>query len=381
VRPDRDAPPRLPAPDATAAAKGIAQLVDARATFDTRVNGMPAAGTAAYQRLDPGTGLVVDYGYDSDGRLTFYYSVTAYVGAPDPDNGGPRAWAALGLGVLQGSTCVVDHATYDQVNRFDDEVLLYTYATVADAPNAGKWNCAVLWTEGAGSQPPVFDMYVSPLKTNKAAPRLTLKAPKKQRMVRRTWNPVTVKVANAKGAKVTSKALTVKARGKGLKARNVTLQGLAPGRRSSASVEVNLRKAKGTLVLTLHEKGRKVATRRVTVRSRPAPKPPRAGNWSSGAARFKVSGRKVKGFRTTLLTTCGGYPDMPTYSQVTYDFPTTRIPRNNRVRAVKSSKPGATPYSSRLDIRFVNRTKAKGSFSYHGPGRCSAYGTFTVTRR
>jgi hypothetical protein len=93
---------------------------------------------------------------------------------------------------------------------------------------------------------------------------------------------------------------------------------------------------------------------------------------------FTVRGGKVRGFRINTQTTCGGYPDIPTTTTNTYDFPTVRIPRNNEVVGSDGKEGGTASYSVSLDLEFVSRTKVIGSFSYYGPARCVAHDGFTA---
>ena len=71
-----------------------------------------------------------------------------------------------------------------------------------------------------------------------------------------------------------------------------------------------------------------------------------------GPTRFTVM-VKLKGFRVTTQTTCGGYGSIPTYTQNTYDFPTTSIPGNGIVsRGVKGGG-GDSAYSTHLEMYVV----------------------------
>ena len=142
---------------------------------------------------------------------------------------------------------------------------------------------------------------------------------------------------------------------------------------------VRLTKPKAKLKVVVTGQGQALAKATVKVRQRPAPAPPRAGRWSSNGVDFTVRGGKVRGFRIHTQTTCGGYPGIPTTTNNTYSFQTEKIPRNNEVVGTeRGNQGGDAAYSAYLDLEFVSRTRAKGTFSYYGPARCVAIDGFTA---
>ena len=92
---------------------------------------------------------------------------------------------------------------------------------------------------------------------------------------------------------------------------------------------------------------------------------------------FKVKKNKVRGFRVTAWTSCGGFPDLPTYAWYTYDFPTTKIKKNGTVKA----KHNGDGYTTKLTMKLSGNKAKNGKFKYTGPNRCWATVTFTAKRK
>lgn len=369
---------RMDAKTSSAHRAGAAeQLVSASATFNTRVPGMPRPGSRPDQQVLPGARLDINYGYHWEtGALTYHFEVRPISAGLRPDDQ-PSDYVGVGMGIASGTSCVLDEVAFDATSRFFPERLVYGSGDATDNPNAGLWNCAALFVDTQDGAV-VHDAYVSALDVVTAAPQLTLRAPRKDRLVKGVWTSIPVRVANT--GDLGARDVVVTARGKGVKVRRrLDLDSLRAGSKVEGSLWVKLTRAKGTLRLAVSELGQTMGRARVKLRRRPAPPAPRAGAWSGGGASFVVRSGKVRGFRITTRTTCGGYPDMPTTTTNTYDFPTVRIPRNNEVVASDKGNQGkSSAYSVHLDLTFVSRTKVKGKFSYYGPARCVAVQGFTA---
>lgn len=369
----------VPGP-ASARAAG-AQLVGATATFATRATGMPAAGSQPYQQLDPGAVLEVSYGYHWDtGILDYTFDVTPRSSGLRPDEA-PEAFAGAGLGILDGSSCTIDTVDLSAVSRNLPERLLYGSGDATGTPNAGAWNCAALFVQDE-SGTITSDAYVSQLTVTTAEPQLSLKAPRKDRLVAGTWTEIPITVANAETSVVGARDVTVTGAGKGVKVKTLALDDLAAGSDASPYLWVKLMKPKAKLTVTVRELGSPVTTSNVKLSRRAAPARPLSGAYHGGGASFTVKAGKVRGFRISTATTCGGYPDLPTYSSNTYDFPTVGIPRNNEISRGDGGDQGSeADYSVHLRLTFVGRGKARGQFTYDGPARCRASDVFVVKRR
>jgi hypothetical protein len=373
---------RSGSPAPVARAGGAEQLVSATATFGapgTRVPGMPPSTAPQHQVVMPGGSLsvTVDYGYHWEtGALTYHYSLDADMAAPDPSG---STVVLLGFGAFQGNNCVIEEATTARVYTSLTDVLLYDDKDTEDLASAAAWNCSAL-VVGSGNPPaaPYHDAYVSPLAVTTATPQLSVRTPKRDRLVQKVWTRIPVTVANASPEGLDARDVVVTGAGKGVKVRPTSFGSLDGQKDSDGHVWARLTKPKANLRLVVTEKGQAIARAKVKLRQRPAPAPPRAGKWSAAGVDFTVRGGKVRGFRINTQTTCGGYPDIPTTTTNTYDFPTVRIPRNNEVVGSDGKEGGTASYSVSLDLEFVSRTKVIGSFSYYGPARCVAHDGFTA---
>lgn len=359
------------------------QLVRATATFtaEDRVDGMPTSTSPQHQFVMPGGKLsvTVDFGYDWEtGALTYHYGLDTEMQGPDP-SGNTRVM--LGFGARQGSSCHLEEQTYDWVSRYLSDVLLYDNKETPDLASAARWDCAVLAVENDDTGA-LYDAFVSPLKVVKATPKLSVKAPRKDRLVRGVWTRIPIKIRNRAAEGVDAHNVVVRGAGKGIKVRRVRIGGIDAQRTAEADVWAKLTRPKAKLKLTVTEKGQVMRRAAINLRQRPAPAPPRPGRWSGDDVSFAVRGGKVRGFHIRTQTRCGGYPDPFTYTHNTYNFPTIKIPRNNEVVGSKrGNRGGSAEYVVHLDLTFVSRTKVKGSFAYHGPARCYASDGFTATRR
>lgn len=363
------------------AARSSTQLDTASATFATRATGMPSAGSQPHQQILPGAVMEVDYSYHWDtGVLEYHYSTTVTFGGLTP-SGQALPVAAAGLGVFQGDNCVIDTADVETVYRSIQDKLLYGSGDATGSPTAGAWNCAaVAVTSPDGATQ--YDAYVSPLNVVTASPQLSVKAPRRDRLVKGVWTEVPLEVANAEASAVGARDVTVTGSGKGLKVKPLDLDGLAAGSDTSPHLWVKLSRPRAKLTVTVRETGTPVATSTVRLSRRPAPAKPLSGSYTGNSASFAVKGGKVRGFRVHTQTTCGGYPGQLEYTMNTYDFPTVGIPRNNEVSKGDQNDPDSyAHYSVYLRMEFVSRTKAKGFFTYGGPNRCRASESFVVKRK
>jgi len=92
--------------------------------------------------------------------------------------------------------------------------------------------------------------------------------------------------------------------------------------------------------------------------------------------RFTIGAGRVRGFSVTTRTACG-VVGVPTYTQNTYNFPTTRIAR----RGIVDAQQRKALFTVSLRLRVAGGKVTSGSFAYSGPAGCSATESFTATRR
>lgn len=374
----------FPMPEAVAPAHRAGpaeQLVRATATFTADDRIMPAPTDPRHRFVMPGGKLTatIDFGYHWEtGKLSYHYSLAADMQDPAGDD---DVRTVLGFGKVQEDTCQLEEATYDWVSRYLTGVLLYDNKDTPDLASAADWDCAVLAVDNGDLNTP-YDAFVTRLNVVKATPKLRLKAPRKDRLVRGVWTRIPIKIRNRAAEGVDAHNVVVRGAGKGIKVRRVRIGGIDAQRTAEADVWAKLTRPKAKLKLTVTEKGQVMRRAAINLRQRPAPAPPRPGRWSGDDVSFAVRGGKVRGFHIRTQTRCGGYPGPFTYTQNTYNFPTIKIPRNNEVVGSKrGNRGGSAEYVVHLDLTFVSRTKVKGSFAYHGPARCYASDGFTATRR
>ncbi|SEB50986.1 hypothetical protein SAMN04489844_0346 [Nocardioides exalbidus] len=356
------------------------RLVSATATFTPakRVPGMPTSTAPQHQFVMPGGSLsvTVSYGYDwRTDALTYHYSLDTEMGAPDPTG---KTRTLLGFGTIQGNSCQVEEATSAWLYSNIPDVLLYDDKDTPDLASAAAWNCSVLLVDNGSTSSTPYDAFVSALDVVTATPQLSVRTPKRDRLVKKVWTRIPVTVANAAPEGVDARDVVVTGSGKGVKVRPFEVGALEGEDDTEGYVWARLTRPKATLRLVVSEKGEVLGRSTVKLRTRPAPRPPRAGSWSAAGVDFTVRGGKVRGFRITTQTRCGGYPDIPTTTTNSYSFVTTAIPRNNELVGTERKDAGDASYSAYLEIEFVSPTKAKGSFSYYGPARCVAVDGFTA---
>jgi hypothetical protein len=359
------------------------QLISATATFSAadRATGMPTSTAPQHQFAPIAQGgslsVTIDYGYhwETD-ALTYHYSLDTALGQPDSNTR-----TLLGFGIQNGTVCTIEETTVAWGYSSIPDILLYDNKDTDDLASAAAWSCAVLLVDaGPGTTP--YDAFVAPLDVVTATPQLSVTAPKRDRLVTKTWTRIPVRVANAAAEGIDARDVAVTGSGKGVKVRPASFGSLEGQDDTEGHVWARLTKPKATLELAVTEKGETVGRTRVKLRTRPAPAPPKAGAWSANGVSFTVRGGKVRGFSINTQTRCGGYPDILTTTNNTYSFKTTAIPRNNELFGTeRGNQGGDAAYSAYLDLEVVSRTKATGTFSYYGPARCVAIDGFTVKRK
>jgi hypothetical protein len=358
-----------------------AQLLSASATFTARASGAPRPGSRADQQLLPGARIDISYGYHWETDvLTYHFEARPESAGLRPGSAAPDT-VAVGLGVFAGTSCTIDTVDVDITSQNFPDHLLYGSGDATQTPNAGRWDCAVLLVQNQDGSV-VHDAWVSPLTVVTATPRLSVRAPRRDRLVKGVWTRIPVEVTNASEEGIDARDVAVDGTGKGVKVRPASFGALDGQDEVAGHVWAKLVRAKARLRLAVSEKGELLDRSTVALRQRPAPAPPRAGQWSARGVGFAVRGGKVRAFRIATQTTCGGYPDLPTTTNNTYSFKTVRIPRNNEVVGTeRGNQGGDAAYSAYLELEFVSRTKVKGKFSYHGPARCTAFDSFTARRK
>jgi hypothetical protein len=332
-------------------------------TVDDRAAGYPTE-PAAHLRLVSAE-LSLDLEDDE------FFGNATLAAAPPSDQ---RPVVTYAVGRAERRTCNL-HA--DQLHDYFSGTAT-TYAAEDLPPSWERADCAAAILTFDGT--PV-DVLVGSLADE--LPRLRLGAPtllgsRKLRLVRGVWTRLDVPVTNRGPAEAFG--VVVSGTGKGVKVRPGRLgYPLGVGTAGTASIRVKLvgPQRKSTLRLVVRS-GAARSGRPAVVRRVPAPPPPRPGRYRSRDAEvtLRISrGRpKVTEFSVRAQTTCGVYPDPPTTTWVTYDFPSTAIARNGIVdRRVHQER-----YAVTLQLKAVGGKVTRGRFAYSGPGGCSAVESFTA---
>lgn len=208
---------------------------------------------------------------------------------------------------------------------------------------------------------------------------VTLLGSKKLKLLRGEWITVEVEVRNV-GAEPTA-AVTVTGKGKALKVKRGKYgYSVYPDSRATVPIKVKLTKKRTTkLKLTATGPSAGKATKAVKIKPAKAPKRIKNGKYRSKDKRvkFRVKKGKITGFRVRAWTSCGGYPDFPTYSWSTYSIPKKKVPRSGIVQIVEKGK--SPSYTASLNGRATGK-KLKAKFAYNGPNRCWASVSFTAKR-
>lgn len=247
------------------------------------------------------------------------------------------------------------------------------------------WECAVaaVGSDATNPEAGTYDALVGSLRNVKAKPRLKIASVTMLRrptakgigLVRGVWTTLEVKVKNS--GRVTANKVRVAGAGKGVKVRPSTIKVWAGGE-TKTRVRVRLVGKKRTAVRLVARAGTVKTVRRIAVRPVKAPKPPSVGRYVGlkGKLKFRIKGRKIVGFRIQSYTSCGGYPDFPTYSWNYYSFPGVKVPRNGIVQARQKRR----LFTVELNMRVVRGKVTQGYFGYYGPNRCWATDSFTARR-
>lgn len=377
VAPAAPAAPAAGAAGPAAAATSV--ILQQNATLTTHDAGFPKSP-------DPGRQIVradVEVTPDDDEDPTWFYNAQIQL-AGIPAREYDDAVIVVGFGRLSGNTCVFDY--YDRSietdGRYQQSRYSVGYYIEGDQIPAQPWDCTSVLVVDYATESVVYDAMTAPLVNTTGAPELTVRAPKKVRMVPGYWTDVEVKVANR--GEITARDVVIKGKGRGVKVRPARLDAVSTtGDPTTVTLRVKLaRKRKAPLKLVASA-GSEQATARTTIGPKKPPKPPAPGKYGDGAVQFTITkGRspKITAFSVRTRTTCGGFGTPPTYQMTTYDFPTTKIPGNGIVdRTVVGNRGGDAEFSIHLDA-YVAGGKVTGRFSYAGPGTCRASEAFKLRR-
>lgn len=365
----------LPAP-LPRQADGAGVLVAQSAAPSIRPAGYPLPGATPGRTL---AGASIEVEVLSQGSTYFPTATVVLGGAP----GGYDGEVRFGMGLLSGQSCQVSWMGSDDLGSVSTTYSLNGGYNPSYFPTPARpFDCALVeLREGTTT----LDALIGPVTSTFESPALTigdlelLDDPQRVLgLVRGVPTKVSVEVLNT-GA-VSARDVVVRGRGKGLTVSSETIESIDDeDGRASVVLTVRLKgKKPGRLTLSA-EGGGVSAERRVKVKQVRAPAPPRAGTYrdGSGDVRFAIKRGRVVGWIGTMQTTCGGYGTIPTYTQNTYDFPKTRVPRNGIVQRTKQGR----SYTTHLQMKVVGSRVTKGRFDYFGPGQCRASVAFTAKRR
>ena len=274
-----------------------------------------------------------------------------------------------------------------------------------EASYAG-WDCAFAQLAVAGQEPTAentYDALIGPLTDVAGEPRLAISdvemlrsKVKTLKLVPKVWTTLDVTVANSGTA--SAPGVVLGGGGKGIKVKGETLDYAIgkDGGEGYGEVQVKLtgnskkskgkkgkggkgkRKGKPVLKLSASGAGASASTRVLVKTIKPPPKPA-SGTYESkdGSVSFTIAGGKVVNWRGRMQTRCGGYPDLPTYTINTYDFPKVKIARNGIVDATQDGNQGGdAAFGAFLQMQVSGSRIRKGYFSYSGPARCFASTSF-----
>ncbi len=360
------------------AARADQRIVAVSGNLTVRPSGLPAGGTPAARQLDAASVRVVD----SDDLTTATVTLRA---AP---SSAENAQLRLTIG------------EYDSTGKCDGLIEYHTETAgtlgtgwsragaTYTLSSSAEWllddyDCAfAAVASDLSASPTTYDLLGGTLSPEYAVPSLQVVAvdildSPKLKLVPGVWTTIDVDVRN--GGPGIAQGLTVSGSGKGLKVRPGGLTyDLYPD--STGTVEVQVKLAKGRPKATLSLVAASGPARATTVarikRGKPAA-PLRSGSYRSKdkSVTFKVRGGKLVGFRIRAQTTCGGYPDFPTYTMNYYSMPTIKLSRSGIIDATDRGD----LYTARLEGR-ASKNKVRATFRYSGPDRCRATKTFVAKR-
>lgn len=383
---DAEAPFELLVPMATArAGEPGADLVRQDGTLTQRLPGYPVAGTPAHRTLASASVDLEVHGY-AQGDPTWFLGGAATL-AEAPPGSDYDAQVHLILGHVTGSSCALSTLADSQSTRGG---LGTQYGWVGYSGPDGQfpdparpWDCAgaaVVSLDGATT----YDVIAGPLRSTFEKPQVAVTGvellgakQKKLRLVRGVSTTITVGIRNS--GQATARSITLTGRGSGLKVGRARLDSLAAGGTASLTLPVTLTRAKASALRVRVAASGTKATRKVPVTRVAPPRRPVAGDYrsSDGNVRFRVKGSRIVGWRGTMQQRCGGHGTLPTTTQVTLDFPRTRIPANGIVQAVTRG----SQFSTTLRLRIVGSKVTHGLFTYADQALCRASVNFTARRR
>lgn len=375
--------PSGPSAHVSQAKAGVLVRQDATLGAANRATGMPTSPEPG-RRIQGATIKIETYGQDTTEPTYFPDVRVTLAGQPTRD---PDAQLNVGFGNQAGSTCQVNAIVGGETSDYRGTQYQYGGYNPDYFPTPPKpWDCVAVFLDDSTSGPATtaYDALVAPLVDTRESARLKIREvtllgqrQKTLRLVRGVPTQISIEVRNT--GKVRTGKLSFRGSGKGVKVTRASAEPVTEDSDRSASVKVRLagRQKRTKLKLRVGDgKVSAVTTLRV-VRVNP-PKRPRAGSYRSpsGSVRFMIKRGRIVGWNGTMTTRCGGYPDNFTYSTNTYDFPTTKIPRNGIVE--RSSK--GNLYSAHLRLKVAGGRVTRGLFTYFGPNRCFASVPFDAKR-
>lgn len=316
-----------------------------------------------------------------------YVEASVKLRGPAGEYGGLSNKVELGLGHAEGSQCLI--GAFDDTYLINDDGNEFLNDNL-DAPSK-PWDCAVVISRAAGATAPedAYDAFVGRLTNQYRKPQLKVGAvsvigntQKKQlRLVRRAWTKVDVVVRNT-GA-VPARRVRVTARGKKVKAKVVKGVAIDPKGRTTVTVRIRPnRKKAGPVRIVANAPGAK-GVRKMRLRPTPVPPRPRNGRYrdKNNKVSFQIRKGRMVGFRINTRTRCGGVGSIPTYTNNTYDFPRTKVPKNGIIDRVQSGKNDVWRWSATLQVRIAGKKATQGAFRfYNAAGYCNASEAFTARR-
>ncbi|GAA1936708.1 hypothetical protein GCM10009797_33020 [Nocardioides hwasunensis] len=351
---------------------GSGVLVAQSAVPTVRPAGYPLPGATPGQTL---AGATVAVSVAGETPTYFPSASVTLAGAPGSYDGRVR----LGMGLANGTSCDVvwtgDTRLYPDTTTYS---LNGGYNPDYFPTPARPFECAVVELRDGETS---LDALIGTVTSTYESPALSIGdlellggTQRQLKLVRGVPTKVSLEIHNT--GKVAARDVVVGGAGKGIKVSSETIESVAPGTSASVGLTVRLTgKKAGRLTLTAAG-GEVSASRRMKVKQVRPPAPPRAGTYrdKSGSVRFSIRKGRIVGWSGTMQTTCGGYGTPPTYTQNTYDFPRTRIPRNGIVQATEKG----SNYTTHLQLKVAGARVTKGSFSYFGPAGCRASTSFTA---
>ncbi|MBN8870936.1 MAG: hypothetical protein J0H66_13730 [Solirubrobacterales bacterium] len=358
---------------------------DAALTTANRASGMPTS-TAPGRQLSKVTIGIETYGQDTSEPSYFVDAKIELAGQPIGD---PDAELNLGFGHREGTVCKLAALQNQDTSDYSGSSYQFGGYNPDYFPTPSRpWDCVAVFLDdsfGGGPAGSTYDAFVGPLKDTRHS--ASLKITRVDLLGQKLGNlrlvrgvPTTIGVDFRNTGKVSTGVLRIKGSGKGIRGAPARVPKLSDDSSSSASIKVRLagRQKRTRLRIVITDGSAKaVRTIRIT-RVRP-PRRPVAGSYrsKSGNVWFTIRRGKIVGWRGTMITRCGGFPDNFTYTTNTYSHPSAKIPRNGIVQSVDR----AELYTTSLRLRIAGSKVTRGLFTYYGPDRCFASVNFTAKRK